>query len=367
MLRNQAGTCLQTPRLLARTLPLCAVAAILAACVPPLWDPKPLAAREPRLRALGAHRLGDATPYLLPVENSLVLFLCRWETRDPIPVSLPSEASPEQSSAFEAALAAWEGAGLGVRFARGAPAGRGIELRLVAEQAEGAGAMRGATTVADCALDPQGATRGDRLAAQLVFASIHLRAHSTDPIGRRLDLEPADLAGAALHELGHALGFQGHVRVGEGAMRYQVDAIRRSGRRLLAGEALRDETLRALYSVPSGVVVGRLAAPRGRTQPVDRLLALARTGSLKGPIARMGDREGQILFRDRDGAAYAIWLRGVAAALAGRPEDLLVMPGPRAERLLSLRFLPGGTRANVPPAPLPSVRARATPRRVGTG
>jgi hypothetical protein len=355
------------PRLLARTLPLCAAAALLAGCAPPVWNPESLEAREPRLRALGSHRLGDATPYLLPVQDALVLFLCRWETRDPIPVSLPPEASPEQAGALEAGLRAWEAAGLGVRFARGAPAGTGIELRFVAEQAEGAGAARGATTVADCALDPQAATRGDRLAARLVFASIHLRVDMADPIGQRVPVSAADLAGAALHELGHALGFQGHVRSGESAMRYQVDAIRRVGRRLLAGEAFHDETLRALYSVPSGIVVGRSRLPPGRTQPVDRLLAMARAGSLAGPIARMGDLEGQILFRDSEGAAYTIWLRGVAGALAGRPEDLLLMPGPRAQRRLSVLSHPGGTRARARPLPLPPVPARATPRRVGTG
>ena len=351
-------------RRIPRTIALSAAAGVLAACAAPVWNPEALAAREPRLRALGSHRLGDATPYLLPVQDSLVLFLCRWETRDPIPVSLPPEAPAEQIAALEAALAAWEAAGLGVRFERGAPPGTGIEMRIVTDEEEGAHA---ATTVADCALDPRAATRGDRLDARLVFASIHLRVEWNDPLGRRVDLEPVDLAGVALHEIGHALGFQGHVRVGESAMRYQVDAWRRSGRRLLAGQAFHDETLRALYSVPSGVVVGRLAASRGQTQAVDRLLVLARTGSLTGPIARMGDLEGQILFRDGDGAAYAIWLRGVAAALAGRPEDLLLLPGPRAQRRLSLRFLPGGTRAHARPAPPPPVRARATPHRVGTG
>jgi hypothetical protein len=354
--------------LITRRLSLCAGAgaALLAACAPPVWDPAQLAVRVPRLRAVGTHRLGDANPYLLPVQDALVLFLCRWETRDPIPVSLPPEASPEQAGALEAALRAWEQADLGVRFARGAPAGEGIELRLVAEQAEGAGALRGATTVADCALDAQADLRGDRLAAQLVFASIHLSEDWTDPLGNRRPLSAADLAGAALHELGHALGFQGHVRAGQSAMRYQVDEMRRSGRRLLAGEAFHDGTLRALYSVPSGVVVGRSRLPSGRTEPVDRLLAMARSGSLAGPIARIGDLEGQILFRGGDGAAYTVWLRGVAGVLAGRPEELLLMPGPRAQRLLSL-LLPAGTPARARPLPLPSGPARATPRRVGTG
>ena len=354
------------PRGIARQSALWAAGLLLAGCAPSLWDAEPLAAREPRLRALGAHRLGDATPYLLPVQDTGLLFLCRWETRDPIPVSLPPEASPVQLGALEAALRAWEGAGLGVRFQRGAPAGTGIELRIVGAPAEGTGPGRAASTVADCAVDPRADARGGQLPARLVFASIHLRVEWMDPLGRRVELEPADLAGAALHELGHALGFQGHVRSGESAMRYQVESTRRAGRRLLAGEAFRDETLRALYSVPSGEVVGRLSLTPGRSQPVDRLLALARTGALTGPVARMGDTEGQVLFRDPDGAAYAIWLRGVAAAVAGRPQDLLVLPGPRAERLLSLRFRPGGTLAHAPPARPRSDRASATPRRVGT-
>ena len=338
----------------------------LVACAPSLWNVESLEAREPRLRALGAHRLGDATPYLLPAHDELVLFLCRWETREPIPVSLPAEASPPQLRALEAALGAWENAGLGVRFARDAAPGRGIELRFVTGSAEGAGAARTATTVANCALDSLDASGGDRLGARLVSASIELRSETRDPLGRRVELSEAELAGSALHELGHALGFQGHVRAGSSAMRRQVDEARRAGGRLLAGEAFRDAALSALYAVPSGAVVRRVALPVGRTQPVDRLLALASSGALVGPLVRMGDLEGQILFRDEDGAAYAIWLRGVAPALAGHPEDLLLLPGPRARRRLSLRSFRGGSRARARPAPLRPVRGLATPRRVGT-
>ena len=349
-------------RAVARALLLTA----LAGCAPSVWNVAPLEAREPRLRALGAHRLGDATPYLLPVHDELVLFLCRWETQEPIPVSLPAEASPTQRHALEAALTAWENAGFGVRFARGAAPGLGIELRFVPGSAEGAGAARSATTVADCALDPLAAGHGEQIVARLVFASIELCSETRDSLGRRVPLSDAELAGSALHELGHALGFQGHVRVGASAMRRPVDEARRAGRRLLAGEAFRDSALGALYAVPSGVVVGRVALPAGRTQPVDRLLALARSGALVGPLARMGDLEGQILFRDPDGAAYAIWLRGVAPALAGQPGELQLVPGPRAWRRLSPRSSRGGWRARARPVPPRSVRGLATPHRVGT-
>jgi hypothetical protein len=340
--------------------------AALAGCAPPVWDVGPLAAREPRLRAQGAGRLGDSTPYLLPIDGELVFFLCRWPTPARVPVSLPPEATPAQRAALEAALAAWEGADLGVRFERGAPAGRGIELRFVADSARGAGRARTATTVADCALDAADGARGDRLAAQLVAASIELRAENVDPLGRRVLLSDAELAGAALHELGHALGFQGHVRVGESAMRFQVDAVRSAGRRVLAEPGFRDPALSALYAVPSGAVVGRLRVPPDRTLPVDRMLAWVRSGELAGPLARMGDLEGQLLFRDAAGAAYALWLREVAAALAGQPAALEVLLGPRSQRRLSPRSRRAGSRARAQPAPHRPARARATPRRVGT-
>jgi hypothetical protein len=342
-------------------------ALLLAACAPPLWDVGPLEAREPGLRAVADHRLGDATPYLLPVDDTLVLFLCRWEAREPIPVSLPDEATSLQRDAIELALAAWEGAGLGVRFARGAAPGAGIELRIVEGEASGAGPGRIASSVADCALDPRRIRGEGPLPARMVSARIELSAAGRDRLGRPLALEPAQLVGAVLHELGHALGFQGHVRRGESVMRLQTAQTRRAGRRLLAGERFSDPTLRALYRAPSGSLVGRLRVPAGHTRPVDALLALARAGELAGPVARMGDLEGQILFRDAEGAAYGIWLRQVGAALAGRPQALELVPGPRALQRLSLRSPPAGWRVRAPGSPPPSDPAPAAPRPAGTG
>jgi hypothetical protein len=341
------------------------LAAALAGCAPPVWDVAGLAAREPGLRALDPGRLGDATPYLLPLEDVLVMFLCRWDGAQPIPVRIAPEPSPEQRGAIDAALRAWEQAGLGVRFAPGAP-GPGIELELISGAAAGAGEGRGATTVADCAVDPAGAKTGERLAARLVAASIQLAVESRDPLGRPIPVEAGEIAGAALHELGHALGFQGHARFGSSVMGRQVDGVRRAGRRLLAGEPFADATLRALYAVPSGRVVARLPLPPGRTQPIDALLALVRAGSLRGPIARVGDLEGEILFEDAGGAAYAVWLRPIGALLAGRPEELLLLPGPRAQQRLSLRSPPCGSRARGRPAPRRSCRARAARHRAGT-
>ena len=108
-------------------------------------------------------------------------------------------------------------------------------------------------------------TRGslpDVLPARLVFASIQMARD--DP----------RLAGTALHELGHALGFQGHASRGRTVMVRATDAVRLAGERVMAGKAFDDAAVGALYAVPSGSVVGRLPLAKQRTSSVDRLIAI---------------------------------------------------------------------------------------------
>jgi hypothetical protein len=199
-------------------------------CAEPGWDLERLESRHPQLRARAAHRLGDVTPYYLPLAARLTLFLCRWPDAATVPVSLPLDASADERRKIEAALAAWEGA-LGLRFERAFPSGVGIEIRLFDEML-----AYSANTVADCAVDAQALGSGapDALPARLVKASIHL-AHG-DP----------RLTGSALHELGHALGFQGHASQGRTVMVKATEAIRLAGERVLAGKPFGDDTLAAL-------------------------------------------------------------------------------------------------------------------------
>jgi hypothetical protein len=287
-----------------------------------------LEARHPELAAIEGQRLAQVRPYYLPAAGRLTLFLCRWPDAAVIPVRLPPDADADERRALEAALAAWQGAGLGVRFDVGTRelAGVGIEIEL----RDGMLAYA-ANTVADCAVEAAG-IGDDPLPARVVFASIELARG--DP----------RLAGSALHELGHALGFQGHPRraarwrgrprTSRSVMVRDTDALRRAGERVLDGEPFSDPTLEALYALPTGTVLERLPLGEAATRPVDRMLALARRRGWIGPLLRVGDAEGRLAWLDpADGSTATLRLGGLAQART-RPERLLIEPSPRARRLL---------------------------------
>lgn len=306
------------------------VVPLLSACADAVVDLGGLEARHPELARLDGHRLADVRPYYLPVAGSLVLFLCRWPDGATIPVELPADADADERRKLSAALDAWQGAGLGVRFeaTTGGLGGVGVEIRLRDEMLAYA-----ANTVVDCAVEADGiAAAADPLPARVVFASIHV-AHG-DP----------RLAGTVLHELGHALGFQGHPRPPRRSrgrargprtvMSRDTDALRQAGERALAGKPFSDPTLSALYAVPSGTVLRRLALRREDTEPVDRMLAVGRRLELVGPLLRVGDDEGRIAWYDPDsGVPASLRLRGLEQART-RPERLTIEPSSVAQRLL---------------------------------
>jgi len=303
------------------------VALVCVACATGAWDVDELEQRQPALAAISQHRLGDATPYLLPVPGAAVFFLCRWPSDEPIPVSLPPDATPEELAVLHAVLDAWEGAGLGIRFTKGAAPGTGIELRFIDPEAGATSTRYAANTITDCEVS-RAALAGEigaRVPARLVFASIYLWRGGFDPIGRPVPHSQAEFAGSALHELGHALGFQGHAQLGRTVMVKELDAARRAGQHLLAGRPFEDHTLRALYAVPSGSVVKRAAVPARRTERVGTLSRIAAQRGLDGPWVRVGDVDGQIAWRDASGGEYALRIFDVRAVLR-QPATLALWP-----------------------------------------
>lgn len=302
----------QPERLWARVL----LATALLACTssPAGWELDSLLKRHPAVDQVRGHRLAEALPYFALAGDGLSLFLCRWDVEAPVAVWLPEDASHEEIAILERALGAWQGAGLGVRFEargwRGEPPGSGVVFEIL-ELARSAVAPTG-TTIADCAIPVEVSADGDDpgppIEVELHYASIQLHRSRSDLLGRRVPLSETELLGAAVHELGHALGISGHL-TGSGSVMSghgQKDAARRWGRRLEAGETLESPTLVALYAAPNGVRVGWLPLTRSQLAPLRVVAATASRMGLRGPYVRVGDESARWLWRDHRGNSVAV-------------------------------------------------------------
>ena len=320
------------------------------------FDVPALERAYPSLARRSGHRLADTTPYPLPLLDGVTLFLCRWSIEAPIPVALPDAATVRERRLLLTALAAWSDAGLGLRFREVDPAQAAIAIEFADGDPPGPdpGAAPGAgpdsrpdarpdarpagsgDVLADCAVSQRfDALRGDvrSVAASLRFAAVRLVRSQRDALGRSRPLQDAELLGVALHELGHALGYRGHARRGVSVMVRNVEQVRRIGAAVLAGESFRDDSVAALYAVPSGTVVGVLDVEPEKTAILRRLAGVADRAGWRGPYVRVGDRAAEILWHDRGGAEVALEIADWAASL-GRASRFRLVANARAARLL---------------------------------
>ena len=299
-------------------------------CVPTRggWDASEVAARYPVLA--DSARLGDLAPHFLPVDGELVLFLCRWDTAQVVPVVLPRDADPVERELLSRALAAWEGAGLGIRFEVVPESDRGIHIELVQQGDPGPLPAGAGDTLADCAVEV-GEEAPGRVSAQLVYASVHLRRDQLDWVERAVPLTDDERLGAALHELGHALGYSSHAAAGGSVMGKSPEVARRAGAALEAGEWSADPNLFALYALPSGVVVGRIPMDEAALATVDRFERIVATSEMDGPYTRVGDRGARVFYRDAKGLPVALRVRPWPTRRDGRA--LVLEPNARALQL----------------------------------
>lgn len=279
---------------------------------------------------MAGHRLGEVTPYPLPSRGALRWFLCRWPLDAPLRTALPAGATARERELLELALERWEQALPGLRFER-LPAASRAELRItiVAKPDAERAARQAGWTASECAV----VDREDGFAARLVQAEVKLHRSGRDVLGREVPLGEDEWLGTVLHELGHALGFQGHVRQGAGIMLRNVEEIRRHGRHVLTGAALRAPSVVALYRVPSGERLAERAVGAERTRVVDRLAVLAAAKGYRGPLVRVGDRAARIAWWDGQGRSVGVHIPGVGELL-GHPERLRIEPDLLAEAWL---------------------------------
>jgi hypothetical protein len=294
-----------------RAAPLGAVLALLAcAAVPGSGGPSGLA---------GLH------PYVLPRAGRVTLLTCRFDPALPIGVALEPGATREEGTATDAALRAWEGAGLGVHFVD-APADHAqIEVAFRDEPLTRAdGSAAAGRTVADCRV-------GERI--ELADARVEI-ARSWQARGGPRAPTREELIGTLVHELGHALGWSGHARRGDLALDAAPEAARRTGERVLAGETLDSPALRALYAVPAGTPLADVAVTPAQTQLVDRFAAVAVRHKLEGPYLRTGDVAARVFWRDpSDASEYGFAVLDLPKVLRN-PEKIEIAPEVRARRAL---------------------------------
>ncbi|MFP6638762.1 MAG: matrixin family metalloprotease [Myxococcota bacterium] len=276
-------------------------------CVPTRggWDVSalPPEARSQVSRVGG--RLSDLLPQPLPDGKRLSLFLCRWPTTRPISVGLPADVTARERQLFRKALAAWESAGLGISFQEVESSAARLEIEFPTP-AQGQPAGTG-DALADCRIrDPEPAS--GVVEAQLVRASIHLVRDLPNWKGQRVTLTDDEQFAAMLHELGHALGFAGHVASGDSILLADTAKVRQIARRVAQGEPLPAPELVALYALPSGMRVGQLPLDASQQKLFEAFNRVAQAEGLRGPFSRVGDRQARFFYRDDDGRAQGITL-----------------------------------------------------------
>ena len=291
--------------------------------------------QHPKLRSIEGQRLSDANPYVLPLAGRVTFFHCHWPTESPLRVLLPPDASEDERRALRTAIRAWHEAGLGLTFVE-VESDASIEFGFVSGTVDTAAGQDTANTVVDCRIAPASQQGGAPVAgAELVHARIRIaRLTNQDTQGKQRPLSDAELTGTALHELGHALGFQGHARHGDTVMVRETERIARTGKRVVAGEGFRDPSLRALYALPNGAVVSSAPLDHCRTDLVDRMAKLAEANRLDGPFVRVGESAGRIFWRDPKGIEYGLVLGRTRQALR-EPAKLVVWPESRVRKSLA--------------------------------
>lgn len=282
----------------------------------------------------GWARLGEISPYPRWSEAGLDLVLCRFEGGRPQVVVL-TEGLGEEAPWARLVISAMDVGLSAVQLqsvqplastpvskpgqAQSARLDRRPQIRVVAvasPRVAGAGedappqeprpGPRGlGDTLATCETRPP-SVRGASTQATLVDVEIRMRRGLWNVVDVWTAVAPEEWAGAFAHELGHALGFQGHIRKARSLLGRDQDVLRRAGRAALAGEALAVPALEGLYALESGHRLDKRAVSPGTERWRARV------------EAALVDRDVRHLSRVGDSAAELVWVLTDGKRLAMR-------------------------------------------------
>lgn len=336
----------------------------LLACVPPRggWDSEALVRTSPELRALVDHRLGDLVPFpalaLDPARDPdgeasarIELVACRFAPGTTLRVRAegPGWSEATGNRALEALAEGLAALDLDLVRTQTLPA----EIEIHAVDGIGSGAPDGlGDTLVECDVDRVAAETGadakggvwrgkGAIRGVVSRAEIRMRRSGFDRAGRASRATDEEWTGALLHELAHALGFSGHAVTGGSLLVRDEGWLRKQGRAALAGEAISDATLTALYRLAPGQVLGERPLSPAGAKWVEAILALDRRRTAEGNprvalVASTGDREARLSFRYADGSRLGLRFPGFAQALR-RGDAILAVPDRAAfEAVLAL-------------------------------
>lgn len=305
----------------------------LACGAPPaVWDTGLLG---DELRNAASSGLFDMTPYPRLSESQVELIACRWPSGKSIGVGLALtdrrldwaeraiEALSRGSDYFDLAVLPL-GDQVG-KTHRELPARKAAPVDIVVREVRiGPGPDGLGDTIASCATGPQNGAVGGVIRG----AEISMRTQQPNAVGLVGPISQEDWTGAFLHELGHALGYQGHVRPRvwgvDSVLVREASRLRSLARQALAGRPVEDPVLDSLYRLEPGQVLGRRALSRE-----SRRWAAAIQDVL-GPerdlvTANVGDRIARLEGRTASGSLLRLYLPSWRLQLT-RGDPIIAIP-----------------------------------------
>ncbi|MFP6655261.1 MAG: hypothetical protein VCB25_06515 [Myxococcota bacterium] len=291
---------------------------MVAGCSQPrrTWDLSALRKQTPSLDAINGHRLGDMVPFPALEGERVVLIACRFRDHGPIRIGGDGPGWPA-SWARQAVSALERGArGFKLEFVPSQSGGSDlreldIEIRSI-EGAEEAGPRGLGDTLSECDISPLSSSVG-RPRGWLVGAEIRMRRARLDMLGESQDASAAEWVGALMHEIGHGLGFSGHVVAAETILVREESRLRAAGRVGLAEGVWSDATLEALYRLRPGQPLGTRPLTAGSRSILREIRGLLQRDRDRGGAAveirsSVGDRYARIQWRLSDGSRLTVRL-----------------------------------------------------------
>jgi len=348
------------------------LALMAAACVPTRggWELDALGPeRSQSLRRRGS-RLGDMTPFPAWLDGRLVGVACRWPSGTTLPVYPATDPAHEawlaaalrtvDRALAEVELDRWPPDGRDGRVLRTGstrPSDRGIAIAAT-DGAGTEGPLGSADTRVRCDVGPA-SEEGGLVRGEVVEAEIRIRSRMVDAVGRVHVLTAEEWVGALMHELAHALGFQGHAALGDSVLVLARDALRRAGRRALADESIELGPLMDLYALRPGQPLHAptpTPASREWLEAISRRLARRSRegGTVSGPWASVGDRTASLEWWVDDRQRLRIVFPGWARRLR-EGEEIVARPD-----WITREWLQRSARARGP-GPIGTARQLVTP------